>query len=135
MSDPAPVVSSATVSATPTSVTATSTTPAVKSGFATTELYLAVVLLAGLAYAVQQLINILPSLAANPAIPPWAAALIPIAVTGLGFVAKLVVSEYTTLRGQLKLGASSDPSVSNAVTAGAAAQAGTDAAALAAVNK
>lgn len=120
-----------------------STTPApavtpaapISAGWRSTELYLAVALLGGLGYAVQQLITILPTLALNPAIPPWAAALIPIAITGLGFVAKLVVSEYTTLRGQLKLGAAADPSIAPAIAAGAVAQAATNDAALAAVNK
>lgn len=130
-----PVVSTATVTTTPTSATASTSTPAVKSGLATTELYLAVALLGGLGYVIQQLISILPALASNPSMPPWVAAVIPIAITGLAFLGKLAVSEYTSLRGQLKLGAQSDPSVASAVAAGATAQSATDAAALAAVNK
>jgi hypothetical protein len=107
----------------------------VKSGWQTTELYLAVALLAGLGYAAQQLIVILPTLAANPSLPPWVSMLIPVAVTGLGFVGKLIVSEYTKLRTQLKLDAGADPSVTAAQAAGVQATNATDAAALAQVNK
>jgi len=105
----------------------------IRSGWKTTEAWLAMLLLGGLAAAGQQLITALPTILANPAIPPWVAPIGPIAVVGLGWVMKLVVSEYTKSRVALKLGV--DPDVAAAVAAGAAAAKADPASTLAAINK
>jgi hypothetical protein len=86
----------------------------VKSGWKTTEAWLTMLLLGGLATAMQELINSLPQLLA--AAPPWAAPLAPIAVVGLGWVAKRVLVEYTKSRVALKLG--TDPAADAAAAAG-----------------
>ncbi len=92
--------------------------PALKSGWKTTEAWLAMLALGGCGWVLQQLVAVLPELAKSPGVPSWAAAVIPIALVGVAWVAKLVVGEYGQMRKELKLGAGDD--VTNAVNAGAA---------------
>jgi hypothetical protein len=91
-------------------------------------------LLGVLAYAGQQLITLLPTILANPAMPPWLAPVAPIAIVGLGWVMRLVVAEYTKSRTALKLDANS-PDVSAAIAAGKTAGGADLAAQLAQINK
>lgn len=87
------------------------------SGLKTTELWIAMFLLGVLTYAGQQLITLLPTILANPAMPPWIAPVAPIALVGLAWVMRLVAAEYTKSRTALKLDANS-PDVSAAIAAG-----------------
>jgi hypothetical protein len=90
----------------------------VKSGLQTTELYVCVLVLGGLGWAIQSLIGMIPTIAQTPGMPPWAAPLMSLAPIALGYVAKLVASEYASLRTQLKLGVDT-----SAQAAGVAAEA------------
>jgi hypothetical protein len=103
----------------------------IRSGWKTTEAWLAMLLLGGLATVVEQLINALPAIMATPGLPAWIAPIVPVAVVGLGWVMKLVVAEYTKSRVALKLG---NPDVTAAIAAGAAAAAAGQAATLAKGN-
>lgn len=135
MSDPAPTVATTTVDVTPSTVTTTSVSSGVSPGWKSTELYLSMFAMGAITWALTELIKLIPTLAANPAVPPWAVPLIGMAPVALAWLLKLAAGEYGLLRQTLKLGADSDPSIAPAIAAGAAAQGATDAAALAAVNK
>lgn len=102
-------------------------TPEVKSGLKTTELYVVVLAMGGLLYCLQELVSMLPSIAATPGIPGWAAALLGVVPIGLGYVIKLLAVKYAALRTQLKLGPTVDGQVVSSVT--------TPQAAVAAINK
>lgn len=100
---------------TPAPVLAPVPTP-VKSGWKTTEAWLTMIFLGGVAYTAQELLNILPAMLQMPNMPPWVAAISPIAIVGLGFIAKLALNKYTAARTELKLGP--DPAVQQAQQAG-----------------
>jgi hypothetical protein len=108
-----------------------------KSGWKTTEAWLAMFLLGVLSYAGQQLLTLLPVILSNPNMPPWVAPLGPIAIVGLGWVMKLIVNNYTKARVALKLGAPSEAAtaITTAVTAGATAANSTTDKILAVLNK
>lgn len=74
-----------------------------KSGWKTTELYLTVLLLGGLGTVIEQLTQMLPSIAASPGMPPWAAPLMALAPVLLGLIGKQVLTHYTEQRTALKL--------------------------------
>ncbi len=79
--------------------------PTVKSGWKTTEMYLVTLLLGGLVYGLHGLVEFLPSIASNPALPPWITPILSIAPIGLAWVMKLAVGEYNAHRKELKLAA------------------------------
>ena len=106
--------------------------PAVKSGWKTTELYAAMVAMGAIGWALEEIVRMLPTIAQNPAIPPWVAPILGLAPIGLGWLMKLVASEYGQLRNELKLGSADAPA---AVAAGAVAASADPAATLAAGNK
>lgn len=110
----------------------------VKSGWRTTELFLAVLALGALGWALQQTVSYIPTILSTPGMPAWAAPIGVLAPVGLGWLIKLVIGEYNSLRTQLKISALPD-SIStsdtlNAVAAGAAAATGNVSATLAAGN-
>jgi len=124
----------------PTSVPVAPAAPAtpvaeVKSGWKTTEAWLAMMLLGVLSYAGQQLLTMLPTIIANPNMPAWVAPLGPVAIVGLGWVMKLIVNNYTKARVALKLGAPDEAAVAAAVQAGATAANSTTDKILVALNK
>ncbi len=103
-----------------------------KAGWKTTEAYGTMMLLGMLGEGARELIAILPTLAANPATPPWLTPMIPIAVLGLGWCAKRAMVEYTKSRVALKLPVAD---VTEAVAAGAAAANATNDRVLEALSK
>lgn len=109
--------------------------PEVKSGWKTTELYVVMLLLGGLGFLIEQLLPLIGTIAANPAMPPWAAAVVPLAIGLLGWAGKAVAAEYIKSRAALKLGAPVTVDVTAAVAAGASAAVAGQAATLAAANR
>lgn len=107
----------------------------VKSGWQTTELWLAMFCLGMIGWAMQQLIAVLPTLAANPSLPTWALAMVPVAVGGLGWLVKLIWAKYGDLRNELKLAAMPDPAVAQAQNVGALLAGADPSATLAAANR
>lgn len=103
-------------------------------GWKTTELYLSLLLLAGLGAVVDQLLPMIPLIAANPSLPPWVSLVIPAVVGALGFAAKGIHTEYLKSRVALKL-PTPETDVTAAVAAGAAAANATNDKVLAALNK
>lgn len=103
----------------------------IRSGWKTTEAWLAMFLLGALATVLEQLINALPAIMATPGMPAWVAPIVPVAIIGLGWTMKLVVNNYTKARVALKLG---NPDVIGAVAAGAVAAVAGQAATLAKGN-
>lgn len=121
MADPVPAVPAAPA-------------PDVKSGFKTTELYLSMLLLAGLGAVIEQLIPLIPTITSTPGMPVWAGAVVPIAIGALGWAGKGIASEYLKTRLALKL-PTPQVDVTAAVAAGAAAANATNDKLLAALNK
>jgi len=124
MADPTP--------AAPATLTVDQTGATVKSGWKTTELYAALIAMGAIGWALQEIVRMIPTIAQNPALPPWAAPILGLAPIGLGWLMKLVASEYGQLRNELKLGSADAPA---AVAAGAVAASADPAATLAAGNK
>lgn len=85
------------------------------SGLKSTELYVIMLALGALIYALQALIADLPALAALPGMPTWLVAVAAAAPVFLGLLVTFLAREYASFRTQLKLGTSA------AATAGAAA--------------
>jgi hypothetical protein len=77
--------------------------PEIKSGWKTTEFWLVTVLLGVLAYALESLVTMLPTLLATPGLPVWAAPLDGVLTLVLGLLAKAVVGSYQKHRTELKL--------------------------------
>jgi hypothetical protein len=110
MADPTPAAP-----ATDTAAAAIVSKP-ISPGWKTTELYLTTLLLAGLGTVIEQLVQMIPSIAANPSLPPWAAPLLALAPVLLGYVAKQVATHYTEQRTALKL-ATTPPATDSAAAA------------------
>lgn len=104
----------------------------VKSGWKTTELYVAMFACGALTYFGSDLIGIVKVLLANPALPPWVAPLAMLAPVLCGGLIAQAAREYGFLRNELKLGTAD---VTGAVQAGAVAVAASPAAVEAAANK
>ena len=92
-------------------------------------------LLGGLGYLIEQLLPLLPALAADPSMPPWAKVIVPLAIAVLAYAAKGVHAEYVKSRVALKLPNPDAPDLTTAVAAGAAAANATNDRVLAALNK
>lgn len=125
-------MSDTTTAVTPVVATVVAPVPAVKSGWKTTELYVAMLAMGGLGWALEETVKIIPAIASNPALPAWVAPILGLAPIGLGWLMKLTAGEYGQLRNELKLG--SDP-ITAAIAAGAAAANAPADATLAAGNK
>lgn len=102
------------------------------AGWRTSELWLSTAGLGLLSTLIAFVISALPSLAANPSVPAWAAPLLVLAVTPLGYLAKRIIVEYNKGRVALKLPVAD---VTAAVAAGAAAANATNDRVLIALNK
>ena len=76
----------------------------VRSGVKTTEMWLALFAMGGLTYAMEEVLKVLPTIAANPALPPWASPLLALAPIGIGYLMKVTAKNYCDLRRDLKLG-------------------------------
>lgn len=100
--------------------------PAVKSGWKTTELYLAMFACGALTYFGTDLTSIIKTLLANPALPPWVAPLAMLAPVICGGLIAQAVREYQKLRNELKLDATA-PDVTAAQQAGDVAAKGSPA--------
>lgn len=108
--------------------------PPVRSGLQTTELWVSMLLLGALGTVGEQLVQLIPVLLSNPALPPWVVMAVPAAILGLGWVMKLVHAEYVRSRVALKLPVPPVIDVTAAVAAGAAAANAGQVATLAAGN-
>jgi hypothetical protein len=108
--------------------------PVVKSGWRTSEAWIAMFLLGMLTWALQQLLSILPTLAADPAMPGWIIPIFSLAPVGIGWLMKLVWAKYAELRHQLKLAALGDPTIAQAQNVGGGAASADVAAVLNAAN-
>lgn len=94
---------------------------ALKSGFKTTELYLAMFACGALVYFGNDLIGIVHQLALNPSLPPWVAPLLSLAPVIISGLIVKAAAEYGKLRRDLKLGDASAAAVTIAAKAGGAA--------------
>lgn len=81
----------------------------VKAGWKSTETWLMFAGFGILGFVLERLTEILPVLAQQPNVPPWLAAVIPLAMTGIGWAMKWAASRYLQARTDLKLAASQPP--------------------------
>ncbi len=97
----------------------------VKSGWKSSEGFAAMIALGAIGFALERILEILPAIAANPALPPWATPILAIAPIGLGWLMKKVAQNYGEIRRDLKIDASAtlDQSQYQAAVAAGVAQA------------
>ena len=77
--------------------------PAPKSGWQTTELYLAMLALGMVGYGLHVVAGALPAIAATPNLPGWAAPLLGLTPLALTPIAGWVATKYASLRNELKI--------------------------------
>ena len=78
-------------------------TAAPVSGWQTSELWLSMLGLGALLWALHQFITELPAIAAAPGVPSWLTPVLGLAPIGLGWLVTQLTAKYQSLRVQLKL--------------------------------